>query len=225
MTQDLRFLIVDDHRIFLSGLRQVITSFYPGSNCTIVDSAKNALDLLDRGIRFDLMLVDIRLPNIDGFELTSAIRKRRIHTPVLALSGEDRPQIADVALERGATSFLPKEARPEALRLTIDALLNGESGIFYEPEPPSGVAPRVDLPAAQNTQAELSESLGISSRQFEILQHMAKGMSNKEIAQVLAIAEPTVKTHLAGLFRILNARNRTACVNYARNLGLISGAP
>lgn len=212
-----RFLLIDDHHLFLAGAVAVLNTAYPAATCTTATSTRAALDALDRGERFDLISVDLQMPEANGIIFIKGVRARGITAPVLVLSGTlDAPGIA-AATAAGASAFFSKENDPRALIEIIGRLLRGER-LIDDPVKPVDPARRR---ASHRDQALLAAQLGISVRQREILALMADGLSNKEIAHTLAIAEPTVKTHLAGLFRTLGARNRTACVACARDVGLI----
>ncbi len=213
-----RFLAVDDHQIFLAGFRQVVMSLFPQSDCVCASTPRQALDMLDRHERFDLILVDHKMPDLDGPTLITGIRSRRITSPIAVLSGETSHAMDRAARQAGANGCLSKRLNVSELKTEISRLLAGETLEFVEADENS---PLAKPKPSTLSRRDLIESYGICARQFDILELVAKGLSNKEIGQTLNIAEPTVKTHLVSLFRHLGARNRTACVIAARNVGLI----
>jgi len=211
----MRILILDDHRLFLEGLRHVLEQLGDDIRIVAANTTERALALLDDGQRFNLILADLSLPGLDGFSFLAALRQRRIATPVVVISGTS--DLADVnrALDNGALGFIPKSLGSRELLLALNQVLDGEIYV------PAAYASAIFDNNTTNGRAS-SNAEGIGPRQLEVLKLMAEGKSNKQIATVLDITEATVKSHIGALFRALAVKNRTACVREAARRDLIS---
>ncbi len=211
----MRILILDDHRLFLEGLRHVLSGLSDSTEIIEANNVERALALLDRGERFNLILADLTLPGLDGFSFLAALRQRRITAPVVVISGTT--DVADIrrALDNGALGFISKSLSSRELLIALNQVLDGEVYV------PAAYASAVIGNDRDRNTGRCGDE-GIGSRQLEVLQLMAEGRSNKQIAIVLHIAEATVKSHIGTLFRALSVQNRTACVREAARRNLIS---
>lgn len=194
LPDDLRLLLVDDHRIFLDGLSLALAPLARNLQIHTAHSAAQAEQRL-RQHAFDLILLDLRLPDEPGLELLRRWLERGESTPVAVLSASDSALDAQAALAAGALGFIPKSADGDALRQAVARVLLGET-----------------LPAPTSASP-------LTPRQLEILQLLAEGLPNKAISRQLGLAEDTVKTHLKTLFETFAVHTRTACVSAARQRG------
>jgi len=194
LPEHLRLLLVDDHRIFLDGLSLALS---PLSQNLLIHTAHSAVEAEQclRQHAYDLILLDLRLPDEPGLELLQRWLSRGESTPVAILSASDSSLDAQTALAAGALGFIPKSADGNALRQAVTRVLLGET-----------------LPAPSNASP-------LTPRQLEILQLLAEGLPNKAISRQLGLAEDTVKTHLKTLFETFAVHTRTACVSAARQRG------
>lgn len=194
LPDQLRLLLVDDHQIFLDGLALALSSL---SHDLQIDTAARASEAEQRlrQHNYDLILLDLRLPDESGLDLLQRWQQHGETTPVAILSANDSPLQAQVAMAAGALGFISKTADGAALRHAVRSLLLGET--LPLPSHPSPLTPR----------------------QLEILQLLAEGLPNKAISRQLNLAEDTVKTHLKALFEICEVHTRTACVSTARQRG------
>jgi DNA-binding NarL/FixJ family response regulator len=192
----LSLLLVDDHRIFLDGLSLALASLCPDVQIRTAESAAAAEACLQL-TTFDLILLDLRLPDIPGLELLQRWQQQGRMTPVAILSASDSNLDAQVALTAGALGFIPKSANSDELRQAVTRVLLGET----LPAPQAGDKPQ------------------LTPRQMEILQLLAEGLPNKSISRQLGVSEDTVKTHLKSLFQEFAVHTRTACVSAARQRG------
>lgn len=196
LPENISLLLVDDHRIFLDGLALALRPLAANMEIHTAQSASEAEAWLAQR-DFDLVLLDLRLPDIPGLELLQRWQKQGRMTPVAILSASDSAQDAQAALQAGALGFIPKSADGDALRSAVSRVLLGET-----------------LPAPKPLQiAELTP------RQQEILPLLADGLPNKLISRRLGLSEDTVKTHLKALYQELDVHSRTACVSAARQRG------
>jgi DNA-binding NarL/FixJ family response regulator len=190
----LRLLLVDDHRIFLDGLALALAPLARDLQVHTAHSAAEAEQRL-RQHSYDLILLDLRLPDEPGLELLQRWLARGDATPVAILSASDSSLDAQAALAAGALGFIPKSADGNALRQAVTRVLLGET-----------------LPAPASASP-------LTPRQLEILRLLAEGLPNKAISRQLGLAEDTVKTHLKALFEVFAVHTRTACVSAARQRG------
>lgn len=202
-----RFLIIDDHPIYLAGLKGFVEDSFPRAICETVTSGRAALYLVAKRPDFDIAIVDLNLPDIGGDAIIAGLKARGCRARTLVLSGTFDRKAADRLRSAGADDFASKSDEPTRIVEKIKALL-------------SGTADPMQPDTAENPEL-LGAQLGISARQFEVLRLLDLGLPNKDIAQTLNITEPTVKSHVAALFRSLDAKTRSACVRRARDLGVL----
>lgn len=218
-----RIALIDDHHMFLDGLREVIKSLEQRYECTSFASPREALRQIEVGTVFDLILCDLVMAEMNGVAFLQALKVRHVRMPVLILSGIDTMPPVETVLNLGARGFVAKSAPSSELRKAINTVLEGE--IFLSTEMWSLVGNRTNAPASgpsgEPDKLATGEHL-IGPRQIEVLKLIAEGYSNRHISEVLNISENTVKTHIQNIFRQMNVTRRTACVSKARTLGLIS---
>ncbi|MEO0361459.1 MAG: response regulator transcription factor [Pseudomonadota bacterium] len=194
-----RVAIIDDHALFASGLALVLAG--EGASATAVFSDPTGfLSTRDRG-GWDVLILDYFIPGHGGAEAIGALRRAAPGAAVLVVSGSVSTEDRRAALEAGAAAFLSKTAPPERLAGTVAAL------VAHAPP----IAEPVALP---------NEAVGLSPRQTEILNGVARGRSNKEIARGLDVSPETVKTHLSEIYRRLEVAGRMEAVAAARARGL-----
>lgn len=216
---DMKVLLVDDHALFREGLRLVLERL--GDSFAILEAADcaGAFDVARRHPDLALVLLDLALPDMPGFEALSLLRERYPSVPVVVLSAsEDRPSVLE-AINRGAMGFIPKSSDSKLLINALRLVLAG--GVYV---PPSVLTNPLNAceqaPAtAMRHKGESLRGLGLTGRQIEVLGLLVQGMPNKVIARTLGLAEPTVKTHVAACLRALNVSNRTQAVLSVGRLG------
>lgn len=212
----MKILVVDDHPLFLDGLLQVLRQLDPHTATEQVTNAEQALDRLKSDEGFQLILVDINMPGMDGLDLLSALVEHEFWIPAVVISAQDNPKVIAEALDAGALGFIPKSFSASELLNALKRVLAGE--VFL----PDSVKEQIDRMRRSPAHASaFGTKSGITSRQLRVLELLVKGYSNRRIALTLNLSEHTVKSHLKTLFSILNAENRTACVQKAEELGLI----
>ena len=175
---------------------------------------------------FDLILLDLNLPDRDGADILAELRERYPAVSVVVLSARhDRESIAR-ALELGALGFIPKSSEREVMLSAFKLIFSG--GMYIPPEILVRQEPGPARSAAESAPAGRRASasdLGLTDRQMEVLALMMKGRSNKAICRALNLAEPTVKNHVTAILKALNVANRTEAVIAAGALGLGGGKP
>jgi DNA-binding NarL/FixJ family response regulator len=155
----------------------------------------------------ELVLLELRLPERDGYSCLRWLRERRPELRLIVLSAGDSPALIEQALAAGADGFISKQTAAAELSAALLAILAGEQTVFSEPE--------------RDDAASRARELGLSEREFEILRRLALGQSNKQISEGLYVTEQTVKFHLTNLYRKTGTANRTAAARFAAEHGLI----
>ena len=213
MDSELNILIVDDHKLFVAGLSRLLAGLAPEVKVTEKYSATQALSALDTGQQFDLILLELDLPSMSGFDLLLALHSRGIQTRAVIVSSIRDHKSIQTAIKNGAKGYVPKSSSVELLHEALKRVLLGE--VFL----PEYLMSDIHRPAAGMSLGE-SVVKRLSSRQEEIVNLIEQGKTNKQIADILNIKESTVKFHVSALFKVLNVRTRTECVHVARQHNL-----
>jgi DNA-binding NarL/FixJ family response regulator len=203
-TDAVKVLISDDHPLILEGLRR---AFERSESIEVVGEARSAdeaMRMVDRR-RPDVVLMDLRMPGVQGTEHIEELRSRWPEVKVVVLSAtEDRPSI-DASLNAGASAFVLKSVSPSDVAAILQQVSNG--AVFHAPE-------RVPGGSSAPAGTELTE------RESSILSAAATGMTTAQISRELWISEHTVKFHLTNIYRKLGVSNRAAAVRYAMDHGI-----
>lgn len=216
----MRILVVDDHRLCIDGLRHLLGKLDKDVVIETARTAAQAIRQVEGDAGFDLALLDLTLPDLDGVSILRHISKLAVPVPVVVVSAAEDVAIIQDALDAGALGFIPKGHDTREMLSALRIVLDG--GIYVPPD----IRRQLDaLRSARNAglerlQAALADS-GITRRQHEVLRLLAQGAANKEIADRLFLTEHTVKSHIHALFSALKARNRTECVRFARERGML----
>jgi DNA-binding NarL/FixJ family response regulator len=214
----IRIVLVDDQELVRTGFRMVLEA---QPDMHVVGEAADGLAAIDLAARLhaDVMVMDARMPRLDGVEATRRIRLAGERPRVLMLTTFDLDEYAFAALKAGASGFLLKDVPPDDLLFAIRAVHSGDSVVA-----PSTTRRLIDqfaalLPGVQpDAPAEVAE---LTDREREVLLHVAQGCSNHEIAQLLFVSEATVKTHVGRVLAKLGLRDRVQAVVYAYEHGLV----
>jgi len=212
----MRILIVDDHALVRRGLYYVVKEGFPDADVVEAESSAAALDVLRTTKAFDLALVDVRMPDLDGLELLRVVKGEWPDVPVIMLSTYENAPYVKRALADGAAGYLLKDATPEDLSQAINVAMSGSGNVL---------SPRViqnlfeDQESSNASNGRRSE-YSLTQREHDILALLAEGRSNREIAGALYLSEKTVKAHLAAIFRKLGVTNRTQAAMMAVQMGV-----
>ena len=211
-----RILLVDDQELIRDGLRRILSSEDDLTVAAEAGDGQEALDTLADG-EIDIVIMDIRMRGMGGIEATGRIRNQD-GPPVLVLTTFDDDEILWGAIDAGAAGFILKEAPAQDLIRATRTVASG--GSWLDPI----VTPRVlahhrshVLPIARR--AEFADQL--SERENEVLQAMARGLTNGEIAEELIVGLATVKSHVGSIFTKLDVRDRAGAIVYAYQHGLV----
>lgn len=208
----MRILLADDHDLVRDALKSYLEREDDGVEVLTANSVPSALDVLAEAGRVDIVILDFRMPGMNGLDGLARTREAAGETPIAIMSGSaSRDDIQD-AMANGAAGFLPKTLSGRSLLGAIRLILTGER--FFPASTFSGTEiPGMDV-------SEESVPVNFTRRERDVLAYLFKGHSNKEIARALDLQEVTVKLHVRGLCRKLNAKNRTQAVLNARDLGI-----
>lgn len=207
----MRMLIVDDHQLFIDGIRHVLNRLAPDAVITEANTSLSAIDILESGESFDLVFIDLVIPGMDGLSILKRLHARGIWYPLVILSGDENVRTIKAALELGALGFIPKSFSSEEMLSALRSILEGE--LFV----PQTISQQLnDLKPRR-----FRQNGNITRRQLQVLELMAEGYTNRQIAATLCLTEHTIKAHVSALFIELNVANRTECVQTAESQGLI----
>jgi DNA-binding NarL/FixJ family response regulator len=200
----MKILVVDDHVLIREALRGVLGELKPDAIVLEAQDSRTAVQLIAEHSDLGLILLDLNLPDRDGFDLLAELRQRHAAIAIVVLSGfHDRANVVR-ALDHGALGFIPKSARREVMVSALNLVFAG--GVYVPPE-------ILDSPQPTGTDPRASPAdLGLTERQIDVLALMMQGKSNKAICRTLALAEPTVKNHVTAILKALKASNRTEAV-------------
>ncbi len=202
----IRVLVADDHGLIREAIRLALES---EPDIEIVGEAERGEEVLPRAreARPDVVLLDIKMPGLDGLEVLARLREQYPEIKVAMLSAVDEPEVVAEALQRGAVAYLGKRVGPATIAPTIHKIMEGT----LSPETVGLADARAALSAAS-----------LTPRETEILLRVATGRSNRAIAAELWLSEQTVKYHLTNIYRKLGVRGRTGATRYAYEHALVS---
>lgn len=205
----MKVLVVDDHPLIREALRNVLAEL--DAKCELLESADSAgaLGMAASHADIDLVLLDLNLPDTDGFTTLEEIRRRRPATAVVVCSAQRDRQLVTRAIALGAVGYIPKSTSHDVMVSALRLVCSG--GMYLPPEV---------LAAAQPGTGESQ----LTARESQVLALMLEGKSNKRISRQLGMAEATVKNHVTAILKALGASNRTEAVIAAGRLGWKPGS-
>ncbi len=238
-----RIILADDHPLFRAALRHLLSR--QGSTLELVAEANDGQEAMElcRRLEPDLVLMDVRMPRMDGLEATRQIKRELPRTIVLAMSASEDPDHLAEAIMAGAAGYVLKSASPQQITEAIKKALEGESSLDQglamellvrlmekEEEPPHNA--REQSPEARSQQRRSPEGeeehllavpsplRSLSARELEVLQLLAQGLTNQQIAVKLLVSVSTVKKHVRQILSKLGVPDRTQAAVLALRLGL-----
>jgi DNA-binding NarL/FixJ family response regulator len=212
----LKLLVVEDHALVREGLAQTLRRLEDGVDVMEARDAESALKMIEQAPEVDLLLLDLMLPGINGFSFLGVLRKRFPAVPVVVVSALEDDDSVQRALRHGASGFVPKTRSGDELITAVRTVLDG--GIYS----PTRDATRSGRPGALPRQglAGVTENFGLTAAQSRVLELMAQGKSNREIGELLGLAEGTVKIHVSAIFKALNVNSRAQALVVIARQGL-----
>lgn len=205
----MKVALCDDHPIIADGIATLLTELDVKAEIARYQTASALIAAAPAWARMDLILLDLALPDADGFATLSRIRELREDVPVVMISSSADRHIVRRALDLGAMGFIPKTSSREGLLIALKTILDG--AIYL---------PANDLIVDYVDPSVHGSPLTLTQRQWQILHRVLQGKPIKRIATELNIAESTVKTHITPILRALGVTTRTEAIVKARTLGL-----
>ena len=209
----IKILVVDDHPVVRAGLTGILSL---REEFTVVGEAENGLEAIERAhhLHPDVILMDLRMPQLDGVQATIRILSEDSYIKVIALTTYDSDEYVFQAIDAGAAGYLLKDSSWDELFQAVRAAYHGGSPL----DP--GVTGRL-LNRLARRPRHTADTNRLSQRELEVLREMAQGATNKEIATSLSISRSTVKTHVFKIFQKLGVNARTEAVTKAMQEGII----
>ncbi len=218
-----RILIVDDHALFRVGIRNILER---EPDLDVVGEADDARSAVDTAFATnpDVILMDLSLPAPGGIETTQRVKRELPSAAIVVLSTEEDEDALFESIKAGAAAFILKDIAPEDLVMIIRRVVAGEylinDKVFSKPAVASRVLKEFRELAVYGQEAAPIFA-PLSPREVEILDNIAQGMTNKQVAYALSISEQTVKNHMSSILRKLSVNDRTQAVVYAMRQGWI----
>ncbi|MBX3698772.1 MAG: response regulator transcription factor [Dokdonella sp.] len=206
-------LIADDHPLFRDALCRAAAQAVPSATLLQADSVQALLALVDAHAEADLLLLDLHMPGARGFSALAHLRGQYPQLPIIIVSAHEEAEVARRALAHGAAGYIPKSLASESIVAAIRAVLDGE--IWLPARMPGAAAELRDAEA--EVAARIAE---LTPQQFRVLNMLADGLLNKQIAYELGISEATIKAHMTAIMRTLGCNNRTQVALVASQLAL-----
>lgn len=219
MSEPIRVLLVDDQELVRAGLRRILR---PREGIEVSGECDNGAAALQAvaADRPDVVVMDVRMPVMDGVEATRRLRAGDAAPPVLVLTTFGDDEVLSAALRAGAAGFQLKDAPGEDIVRAVRAVAGG--GAWLDPEVTGRVLRtyrREPVPAGDDARIA-----GLTARELDVLRLMGRGCTNQEIADDLGVSETTVKTHVGHIFDKLELRDRAAAIVFAFDHGLVRAA-
>ncbi len=216
-------LIADDHPVFREGLRKVVEA--EGRFRVVAEAGSGDAAVIEaRRWRPDVMLVDVNMPTLDGLQVVRLVRAELPGTKLILLTAFHDEEQMIRAYRMGASAYFPKDVDPDALLSAVDKVLEGSymvmGSVFSADGLRQWLASRLSSIAPLGAPPE-DVYLPLTWREMEVLQSLADGSSNKEIARKLDISEQTVKNHVSSVLRKLNVADRTQAAMHAVRQGWV----
>lgn len=206
MAQPANFLVVDDHPLFLEALQRAIKTAMPDATTVEASSIEAAKTELQGKARFDVVLLDLSMPGVKGFDGLLELRGLYPKVPIVVVSALEDPRIIHEALSCGAAGFIAKSVSRDDLARSLRAAMDGSVTL------PKGYHPP-ETAEKGGVRGELMQRLQtLTPKQLAVLKMLRQGLLNKQIAHELKIEETTVKAHVSEILRKLNVASRTQAV-------------
>lgn len=222
----MKILVVDDHAIFRDGMRCVLQQLPGAVEVLEAGNFPDSLKLAEQHPELDLALLDLNMPGSDGAVSIKYFHQRFPHIPVMVVSGEESCRIMEKVMNYGAMGYVCKNSAGPVLLNALNLVLSG--GVYIPPQ----LLQQHSIAVAATKETEhldrrslRTNEYGLTARQMEALTHIAAGLSNKEIANRMCLAEGTVKIHIAAAYQVLRVSSRMEAVRVAEQLGLINVHP
>ena len=199
-----KIVIADDHPLFRDALTQTLANLYDDVSFDGAGSLDEVMQVLDKKAPPDLILLDLKMPGVQGFSGLSFLRAQYPGLPVIVVSANDEPSVIRRAMDFGASGFIPKSTPVEDMRAAVTVVLGG--GVW--------VPESVDLNSQEDDEVTqlIQRFATLTPQQLRVLMMLREGLLNKQIAYELSVSEATVKAHVSAILQKLNVESRTQAV-------------
>lgn len=214
----MKILVLDDHPLIGAALRQVLQGLDSQIEVLEAQTGAQALRLLRKTTGISLVLLDLSLPDADGFDILCESREKFPDVPVVVLSATETADSVMRALDAGAMGYIPKSSNNQVLIGALQLVLSG--GVYLPPQVLRLHAAATSINTPANLRPASYSDIGITGRKAQVLALVIQGKSNKYISRELDIAEGTVKVHVTGIFKSLHVTTRTQAIVEVSHLGL-----
>ncbi len=205
----LKILVADDHPLVLEGIRTLLQDIDPNLCVLEAKGFAEVKNIIAKELKLDLVILDLTMPEMDGMHSIVELRHARPCLPIVIVSASEEASDIRNAINSGANGYIPKSSGNEVMQNALRLVLSG--GLY--------------LPAQWATFSKTNtDRETLTLRQQEIMEQLAIGKTNKEIARIFAISDKTVKAHLSDIFKRLEVGNRTQAVHQAKKQGLLKNA-
>lgn len=215
----MKILLVDDHALFREGMHYIVSKLGRQVDILDADSFSEAMTIAGNNPDLDLVLLDLKMPDSDGIDTIKLFHSSYPDVLIVVVSGTDCPGDIEHAMNSGAVGFISKASASKELLDALHMVLGG--GIYLPPQLLLHAVASVENLRKDGRSWRVNK-FGMTVRQMEVLQHLARGLSNKDIALATGLAEGTVKVHVAAVFQALKVSNRNEATRKALNLGLVA---
>ena len=215
----IRVLLVDDQQLVREGLRRIL---HPEEGFEVAGECGDGVEVADRvsRLRPDVVVMDVRMKDVDGVEATRRLRDQPDPPPVLVLTTFDDDEVLSGALRAGAAGFVLKDAPGEELIRSVRTVAEG--GAWLDPAVTGRVLATYRSTARPADDGAAERIADLTPRERDVLRLIGRGASNAEIAESLFVSEATVKSHIGHIFTKLDLRDRAAAIVFAFDHGLVA---
>lgn len=216
----MKILMVDDHALFRDGMRYVLQQLPEEVEIMEAGNFADGLKLAMQHPELDLALLDLNMPGSEGPLSIRYFHQYYPHIPVVVVSGEEGRSYMEKVMNYGAMGFISKSSTAAVMLGALNQVLSG--GVFIPAEMLRQHGAIADQePEMADRRSLRTNEYGLTCRQMEVLRHISAGLSNKEIAAAVHLAEGTVKIHVAAVYQVLRVNSRMEAVRMAERLGLL----
>lgn len=212
-----QFVIADDHPLFRDALKQTLAVMFSGSHLEVAGSLNELTAVIEKLEDVDLVLLDLKMPGVQGFSGLLYLRAQYPNIPVVIVSANEEPQVIYRAMDLGASGYITKSSPLDDMHNALLAVLEGELSV------PEGI----DLDAAGDAETDemISRMATLTPQQVRVLMMLQEGLLNKQIAYEISVSEATVKAHVSAILQKLQVESRTQAVIAANRVdGSLSDA-
>lgn len=216
----MKMLLADDHTLFREIIVDFILKSYEYSDVVTAKDFHDGKQKIEQCQLFDLVILDLKMPGMNGLEGLQELMTIYDDLPIAIMSGVAKSDMISEALEMGAAGYFPKTLSPQAMMSGIQMILDGEKFIPVDSKKMGLIPAYYDDDAEVCDMGKTTNDIQLTPREKDVLGYLLQGLSNKEIASDLGLQLVTVKLHIRGICRKLDADNRTQAALRAQKLGL-----